>query len=39
MQMTDSTKTPYPEQIKPGTEAIWDALHEVADPEFPVSVV
>lgn len=39
MQMTDSTKTPYPEQIKPGTEAIWDALHEVADPEFPVSII
>lgn len=32
-------KTPYPEHIEPGTEAIWDALHEVADPEFPVSIV
>ena len=23
----------------PGTEAIWKALNEVADPEFPVSIV
>jgi len=25
--------------IEPGTENIWQALQEVADPEFPVSIV
>lgn len=26
-------------EMEPGTEAIWQALHEIADPEFPVSLV
>lgn len=31
--------TPAPGRMEPGTESLWQALREVNDPEFPISLV
>jgi metal-sulfur cluster biosynthetic enzyme len=33
------SRSPDPQAHSPETQALWAALHEVTDPEFPVSVV